>query len=143
MLSTSGEFVEVLNFREDNEESSEETTGCKASVYAEFDECTRSENFIEILRFRHFARYMSLHQQANREHFLFNSIEKSQKVACFQNFWKMSVLFVYPKAKEKIKNGKEEGNVFIRESRVGCRYCTDETERAAKSCIALKDTRLR
>ena len=59
MLSTSGEFVEVLNFREDNEESSEETTGCKASVYAEFDECTRSENFIEILRFRHFARYMS------------------------------------------------------------------------------------
>ena len=42
-----------------------------------------------------------------------------------------------------VKNGKEEGNVFIRESRVGCRYCTDETERAAKSCIALKDTRLR
>ena len=36
MLSTSGEFVEVLNFREDNEESSEETTGCKASVYAGF-----------------------------------------------------------------------------------------------------------
>ena len=59
MLSTSGEFVEVLNFREDNEESSEETTGCKASVYAKFDECTQSENFIEILRFRHFARYMS------------------------------------------------------------------------------------
>ena len=59
VLSTSGEFVEVLNFREDNEESSEETTGCKVSVYAEFDECTRSENFIEILRFRHFARYMS------------------------------------------------------------------------------------
>ena len=59
VLSTSGEFVEVLNFREDNEESSEETTGCKASVYAEFDECTRSENFIEILRFRQFARYMS------------------------------------------------------------------------------------
>ena len=59
MLSTSGEFVEVLNFRKDNEESSEETTGCKASVYAGFDECTRSENFIEILRFRHFARDMS------------------------------------------------------------------------------------
>ena len=30
-----------------------------SSVYAEFDECTRSENFIEILRFKHFARYMS------------------------------------------------------------------------------------
>jgi hypothetical protein len=39
----------------------------------------------------------------------------------------MSVLFFYPKAKEKIKNGKEERNVFTRESRVGCRYCTDET----------------
>ena len=33
VLSTSGEFVEVLNFREDNEESSEETTGCKASCF--------------------------------------------------------------------------------------------------------------
>ena len=59
LLSTSGEFVEVLNFREDNEESSEETTGCKASVYAEFDECTRSENFIEILQIQAIARYMS------------------------------------------------------------------------------------
>ena len=38
LIHISGEFVEVLNFREDNEESSEETTGCKASVYAEFDE---------------------------------------------------------------------------------------------------------
>lgn len=44
-MSTSGEFVEVLNFRKGNEESSEETTGCKASVYAEFDDCTRSESF--------------------------------------------------------------------------------------------------
>ena len=33
VLSTSGEFVEVLNFCEDNEESSEETTGCKASCF--------------------------------------------------------------------------------------------------------------
>jgi hypothetical protein len=48
-MSTSGEFVEVLNFREGNEESSEEARACKARVYAEFDDCT----------FRHFARYMS------------------------------------------------------------------------------------
>lgn len=105
MLSTSGEFVEVLNFREDNEESSEETTGCKASVYAEFDECTRSENFIEILRFRHFARYMSFTPTGKQS-------KKNRKDACFQNFWKMSVLFFYPKAKEKIKNGKEERNLW-------------------------------
>ena len=59
VLSASGEFVKTLKFCEDNENGSKETTGCKASVYAEFDECTRSENFIEILRFRHFARYMS------------------------------------------------------------------------------------
>ena len=114
VLSTSGEFVEVLNFREDNEESSEETTGCKASVYAEFDECTRSENFIEILRFRHFARYMSFTPTGKQG-------KKNRKDACFQNFWKMSVLFFYSKAKEKIKNGNEERNVFIRESRAGCR----------------------
>ena len=114
VLSTSGEFVEVLNFREDNEESSEETTGCKSSVYAEFDECTRSENFIEILRFRHFARYMSFTSTGKQG-------KKNRKDAYFQNFWKMSVLFFYSKAKEKIKNGNEERNVFIRESRAGCR----------------------
>ena len=57
--TTSGRYVRILDLREGNEESSVETTGCKASVYAEFDECTRSENFIEILRFRQFARYMS------------------------------------------------------------------------------------
>ena len=51
--------VNSLNFREGNEESSEEARAEKARVYAEFDDCTRSENFIEILRFRHFARYMS------------------------------------------------------------------------------------
>ena len=79
VLSTSGEFVEVLNFREDNEESSEETTGCKASVYAEFDECTRSENFIEILRFRHFARYMSFTPTGKQG-------KKNRKDTCFQNF---------------------------------------------------------
>ena len=95
----------------------------KPVVSSEFDECTRSENFIEILRFRHFARYMSFTPTGKQG-------KKNRKDACFQNFWKMSVLFFYSKAKEKIKNGKEERNVFIRESRARCRYCTDETGRA-------------
>ena len=81
-------------------------------VSSEFDECTRSENFIEILRFRHFARYMSFTPTGKQG-------KKNRKDACFQNFWKMSVLFFYLKAKEKIKNGNEERNVFIRESRAG------------------------
>ena len=82
VLSTSGEFVEVLNFREDNEESSEETTGCKASVYAEFDECTRSENFIEILRFRHFARYMSFTPTGKQGKEKRNVFIKEQRAGC-------------------------------------------------------------
>ena len=83
-------------------------------VSSEFDECTRSENFIEILRFRHFARYMSFTPTGKQG-------KKNRKDACFQNFWKMSVLFFYSKAKEKIKNGTEARNVFIREPRAGCR----------------------
>ena len=86
----------------------------KPVVSSEFDECSRSENFIEILRFRHFARYMSFTPTGKQS-------KKNRKDACFQNFWKMSVLFFYSKAKEKIKNGNEERNVFIRESRAGCR----------------------
>ena len=62
MLSTSGEFVEVLNFRESNEESSGETTGCKASVYAEFDDCTRVGKFVKLLDFRHFERFFRFDQ---------------------------------------------------------------------------------
>ena len=59
MLSTSGEFVEVLNFREDNEESSEETTGCK--VLSELDmDIFKSKNqfFIDaaIYYIEHFGR---------------------------------------------------------------------------------------
>ncbi len=56
MLCTKGEFVEILEFGVDNEESSEETTGFKASVYKEFDDCPTTGNLIEILRFTHFAR---------------------------------------------------------------------------------------
>jgi hypothetical protein len=55
-MSPKGEIVEILEFDEGNEESSEETTGCKASVYAEFDDCPTTENLVEILRFTHFAR---------------------------------------------------------------------------------------
>ena len=62
MLSTSGEFVEVLNFREDNEESSEETTGCKASVYAEFDDCPQVGKFVKVFDFRHFERFFRFDQ---------------------------------------------------------------------------------
>lgn len=75
MLSTSGEFVEVLNFREDNEESSEETTGCKASVYAEFNECTRWGCEITV--------------STEKEDFSFKMNERSSfmlKLTCDENF---------------------------------------------------------
>lgn len=41
MSTTSDRFVKILDLREGNEESSEETTGCKASVCEEFDDCPR------------------------------------------------------------------------------------------------------
>ena len=62
MLSTSGEFVEALNFRESNEESSEETTGCKASVYEEFDDCPEVEKYVNLFDFRHFERFFRFDQ---------------------------------------------------------------------------------
>lgn len=73
----------------------------KPVVSSEFDECTRSENFIKILRFRHFARYMSFTPTGKQG-------KKNRKDACFQNFWKMSVLFFYSKAKEKKMEMKKE-----------------------------------
>lgn len=39
MFTTSAGFVKLLDLREGNEESSEETTGCKASVCEEFGNC--------------------------------------------------------------------------------------------------------
>ena len=45
-----------LNFREGNEESSEEARAEKGRVYAEFDDCPRTGNLVEILRFTHFSR---------------------------------------------------------------------------------------
>lgn len=54
-----GEYLKILDFRESREESSEETTGCKASVYKEFDDCTRVGQFVKLLDFRHFVRHYS------------------------------------------------------------------------------------
>ena len=56
--ATKERYVKLLDFREGNEESSEKTTGCKASVYAEFDDCPRAEKFVKLLSFRHFERHM-------------------------------------------------------------------------------------
>lgn len=60
--TTSGRYVRILDLREGNEESSEETTGCKASVYAEFDDCPRVGKFVKLLDFRHFERHMMFSQ---------------------------------------------------------------------------------
>ena len=43
----SGYYERILDLREGNEESSEETTGCKAGVYEEFDDCTRAEKLVK------------------------------------------------------------------------------------------------
>lgn len=63
MLSTKGEpdgsgnpFIEILEFDVGNEEKHAEASGCKASVYAGFDDCPTTENLVEILTFTHFAR---------------------------------------------------------------------------------------
>ena len=60
--TTSGRYVRILDLREGNEESSVETTGCKASVYAEFDDCPRVGKFVKLLDFRHFERHMMFSQ---------------------------------------------------------------------------------
>ena len=60
--TTSGRYVRILDLREGNEESSEEITGCKASVYAEFDDCPRVGKFVKLLDFRHFERFFRFDQ---------------------------------------------------------------------------------
>lgn len=52
-------LVKILDLREGNEESSEETTGCKASVCEEFDDCPRAGKFVELLSFRRFERFFT------------------------------------------------------------------------------------
>ena len=71
--------VNSLNFREGNEESSEETTGYKASVYAEFDDCPRTENLVEILRFTHFLRVFRFNHtsEIGRKKEIFHEIKVS------------------------------------------------------------------
>ena len=60
--TTSDRFVTLLDLREGNEESYEETAGCKASVYAEFDDCPRVGKFVKLLDFRHFERFFRFDQ---------------------------------------------------------------------------------
>ena len=60
--TTSDRYVKILDLCEGNEESSEETTGCKASVYEEFDDCTRAEKFVKLFDFRHFERFFRFDQ---------------------------------------------------------------------------------
>lgn len=60
--TTSDRYVKILDLREGNEESSEETTGCKASVYAEFDDCPRVGKFVKVFDFRHFERFFRFDQ---------------------------------------------------------------------------------
>ena len=55
--TTSDRYVKILDLREGNEESSEETTGCKVSVYEEFDDCPRVEKYVKLFDFRHFERF--------------------------------------------------------------------------------------
>ena len=56
-----------LNFREGNEESSEEARAEKARVYAEFDDCPRTEKFVKLLEFRHFERHIVFSQSERKE----------------------------------------------------------------------------
>ena len=58
--TTSDRFVKILDLREGNEESSGETTGCKASVYAKFDDCLRVGKFVKLFDFRHFEGFSGL-----------------------------------------------------------------------------------
>ena len=78
-MSTKGGYVENLNFREGNEESSEETTGFKASVCEEFDDCPRTGNLVEILRFTHFSRVFrfNLTGEIGRKKEIFHEIKVS------------------------------------------------------------------
>ena len=60
--TTSDRFVKILDLREGNEESSEETTGCKASVYAKFDDCLRVGKFVKLFDFWYFESFFRFDQ---------------------------------------------------------------------------------
>ena len=54
--------MKLLDLCEGNEENSEETSGCKASVCGVFDDCLRAGKFVELLSFRHFERFFGFDQ---------------------------------------------------------------------------------
>lgn len=54
--------MKILDLCEGNEESSEETAGCKASVYEEFNDCTGVEKFVKLFDFWHFERFFRFDQ---------------------------------------------------------------------------------
>ena len=78
-MSTKGEFVEILNFREGNEESYVETRAEKARVYKKFDDCPTTENLVEILRFTHFSRVFKFNKtsEIGRKKEIFHEIKVS------------------------------------------------------------------
>ena len=78
-ISTKGEEVESLNFREGNEESSVEARAQKARVYKEFDDCPRTGNLVEILRFTHFSRVFKFNKtsEIGRKKEIFHEIKVS------------------------------------------------------------------
>ena len=57
-VDTKKRYVEILNSREGNEENETYERACKVRKHGTFDDCLRTENFIEILRFRHFHRHI-------------------------------------------------------------------------------------
>lgn len=79
MLSTKGKFVEILEFDAGNEESSAEARAEKSRVYKEFDDCSTTENLVEILRFTHFSRVFRFNQTAGigRRKEIFHEIKVS------------------------------------------------------------------
>lgn len=64
MCTTSDRYVKILDLRGGNEKSSEETTGCEASVYEEFDDCPRVEKYVKLFGFRHSKRFFRFDQSA-------------------------------------------------------------------------------
>ena len=60
-------WLEILDFDAGNEENNEETTGCKASVYAGFDDCSTTVNRVEVLRFTYFSRKIIFSQSERKE----------------------------------------------------------------------------
>ena len=136
------------------------------TTHVEVVYCLHPGEFVEVLNFRHFARYMSFkptgktgqekadyewHRSVSsiasgmRKHirieltFLFNSIEKAKRTLVFRTSGRW-VSFSLSKAKEQIKMARKKRNVFIKRSRAGCRVLYWWKW---KSCIALKDTRLK